>query len=95
MNRTMRNLAAGLMFTPAVAWADAAANAEHAAMKVLVEENVLSVYLTTNDDGRLTILFGSQVAPWQIDAVVKKLEQEPDIHGVTHAHVDTDFCLIR
>lgn len=95
MNRIVRNFAAGLLFAPALAWADAAAKAENAAMKVLVEENVLSVYLTTNDEGRLTILFGSQVAPWQIDAVLKKLEQEPAIHGVTHAHVDTDFCLIR
>jgi hypothetical protein len=95
MNRSMRNLAAGLLLAPALAWADAAADAEHAAMKVLVEEDVLSVYLTTSDAGRLTILFGSQVAPWQIDAVLKKLEQEPAIKGVTHAHVDTDFCLIR
>ncbi len=95
MNRSVRNLAAGLLFTPALACADAAAEAEHAAMQVLVEENVLSVYLTTNDAGRLTILFGSQVAPWQIDAVLRKLERQPAIHGVTHAHVDTDFCLIR
>jgi hypothetical protein len=95
MNRSMRNLTAGLLLAPALAWADAAADAEHAAMKVLVEENVLSVYLTTNDAGRLTVLFGSQVAEWQIDAALKKLAQEPAIHGVTHAQVDTDFCLIR
>jgi hypothetical protein len=95
MNRTVGSLAAGLLLAPALAWADAAADAENAATKVLVEENVLSVYLTASDAGRLTILFGSQVAPWQIDAVLKKLEQEPAIHGVTHAHVDTDFCLIR
>lgn len=95
MNRSMRNLAAGLLLAPALAWADAAADAEHAAMKVLVEENVLSVYLTTNDESRLTLLFGSQVAEWQVNAVLKKLAQEPAIHGVTHAQVDTDFCLIR
>jgi hypothetical protein len=47
------------------------------------------------DDGLLTILFGSQVADWQIDAVLEKLEQESAIHGVTHARSDTDFCLIR
>jgi hypothetical protein len=95
MNRTVRNLAAGLLLAPALAWADAAAEAESAAMQVLVEENVLSVYLTTNDEGRLTLLFGSQVADWQIDAVLKKLEKESAIHGVTHARVDTDFCRIR
>jgi hypothetical protein len=97
MNRSLRNLAAGLLLAPApaLAWADAAADAEQAAMKVLVEENVLSVYLTTSDAGRLTLLFGSGVAEWQIDAVLKKLAQEPAIHGMTHAHVDTDYCPIR
>jgi hypothetical protein len=95
MNRSVRNLAAGLLLAPVLAWADAAAVAEQAAMKVLVEENVLSVYLTTSDTGRLTLLFGSGVAAWQINAVLKKLEQEPAIKGVTHAHVDTDFCFIR
>jgi len=27
--------------------------------------------------------------------VLKKLAQEPAIHGMTHAHVDTDYCPIR
>jgi len=35
------------------------------------------------------------VADWQIDAVLKKLEQEPAIKGVTHTRVDTDYCPIR
>jgi hypothetical protein len=91
----MRGLAASLLLAPVVAWADPAADAEHAAMRVLVEENVLSVYLATNDQGRLTLLFGSRVPDWQIDAVLKKLEEESAIHGVTHARVDTDYCPIR
>jgi hypothetical protein len=91
----MKSLTASLLLAPALACADPATDAEHAAMRVLVEENVLSVYLTTNDQGRLTLLFGSRVADWQIDAVLKKLDTESAIHGVTHARVDTDFCLIR
>jgi hypothetical protein len=95
MIRSATGLAACPLLAPAPAWADPAAEAEYVAMKVLVEEDVLSVHLTANDEGRLTILFGSQVADWQIDAVLEKLEQESAIHGVTHARSDTDFCLIR
>ncbi|MCL5061541.1 MAG: hypothetical protein M1449_14455 [Candidatus Thermoplasmatota archaeon] len=62
---------------------------------MLIEENVLTVYFTANDQGRLTLLFGKQVADWQIDAVLKKLEKEPAIRGVTHTRVDTDYCPIR
>jgi hypothetical protein len=91
----MKSLTASLLFAPALACADPAADAEHAATQVLVDENVLSVYLTSNDQGRLTLLFGSRVADWQIDAVLGKLENESAIHGVTHARVDTDFCPIR
>ena len=91
----MKSLTASLLLAPALACADPATDAEHAAMRVLVEENVLSVYLTTNDQGRLTLLFGSRVSDWQIDAVLKKLEQEPAIKGVTHTRVDTDYCPIR
>jgi len=91
----MKSLTASLLLAPALACADPATDAEHAAMRVLVEENVLSVYLATNDQGRLTLLFGSRVADWQIDAVLGKLENESAIHGVTHARVDTDFCPIR
>ena len=91
----MKSLAASLLLAPALAWAGAAADAEYAAERVLVEENVLTVYFTANDAGRLTLLFGRQVADWQIDAVLKKLEQEPAIKGVTHTRVDTDYCPIR
>jgi hypothetical protein len=91
----MKSLAAPLLLAPALAWAGAAVDAEHAAERVLVEENVLTVYFTANDEGRLTLLFGRQVADWQIDAVLQKLEQEPAIKGVTHTRVDTDYCPIR
>ena len=91
----MKGLAASLLLAPARGWAGAAADAEYAAERVLVEENVLTVYFTANDAGRLTLLFGRQVADWQIDAVLKKLEQEPAIKGVTHTRVDTDYCPIR
>ena len=91
----MSPLPALLLFAPALAWANLAAEAEHAAERVLVEENVLTVYFTANDEGRLTVLFGRQVANWQIDAVLKKLEQESAIKGVTHTQVDTDYCPIR
>jgi len=90
----MKNLAV-LLLAPTLAWASPAEDAERAAERVLVEENVLTVYFTTNDEGRLTLLFGRQVADWQIDAVLKKLEKEPAIRGVTHTRVDTDYCPIR
>lgn len=91
----MKRLAALLLLAPALAWADFAADAEYAAERVLVEENVLHVYFTANDQGRLTLLFGRQVAGWQIDAVLKRLENESAIKGVTHTRVDTDYCPIR
>ena len=91
----MKRLAALLLLVPALAWADFAADAKHAAERVLVEENVLHVYFTANDQGRLTLLFGRQVAGWQIDAVLKKLEKEPAIKGITHTQVDNDYCPIR
>ncbi len=91
----MKRLAALLLLAPALAWASFAADAERAAERVLIEENVLTVYFTANDAGRLTLLFGRQVADWQIDAVLKKLEQDPAIRGVTHTRVDTDYCPIR
>jgi hypothetical protein len=91
----MTNLVATLLLAPALAWANPATDAEQAAERVLLEENVLSVYYTANDEGRLTLLFGRQVANWQIEAVVKKLELDPAIKGVTHTRVDTDYCPIR
>ena len=91
----MRSLAALLLLVPALAWANPAEDAKYAAERVLVEENVLHVYFTANDQGRLTLLFGRQVAGWQIDAVLQKLEKEPAIKGVTHTQVDTDYCPIR
>lgn len=91
----MKSLAALLLLMPALAWANLAADAERAAERVLLEENVLTVYFTANDQGRLTLLFGRQVANWQIDAVLKKLESDPAIKGVSHTRVDTDYCPIR
>jgi len=91
----MKSLVALLLFAPALAWANLAGNAEHAAERVLLEENVLTVYFTANDQGRLTLLFSRQVADWQIDVVRKRLEQEPAIKGVTHTRVDADYCPIR
>jgi hypothetical protein len=86
---------AALLLAPALAWATPALDAEQAAERVLVEEDVLSYYLTANDHGRITLLFGKYVADWQIDAVVKKLEKETAIKGITHTRVDTDFCTLR
>ncbi|MFO7543801.1 MAG: hypothetical protein R6W97_13470 [Thiobacillus sp.] len=91
----MRALAALLLLAPALAWANPAADAERAAERVLIEENVLTVYLTANDHGRLTLLFGRQVADWQIDAVLARLQKEPAIKGVTHTRIDTDYCPVR
>ena len=91
----MKTLFALALLAPSMGWANAAADAERAAERVLVEEKVLNVYLTANDQGRLTLLFGSQVADWQIHAVLKKLEHDPAIMGVTHSRTDTDYCPIR
>jgi len=91
----MKKLIATLLLVPALAWADRAEQAEYAAEQILVEENVLFVYFTANDEGRLTILFGRQVPDWQIAAVLKRFEAEPAIQGITHAKVDTDYCPIR
>lgn len=90
----MRSLAA-LLLVPALAWANPAQDAERAAEHVLLQENVLHVYFTASDEGRLTILFGRQTADWQIEAVLKKFAGEPAIKGVTHTRVDTDYCPIR
>jgi len=91
----MKALLALLLLVPALAWADMAKQAEYAAEQILVEENVLFVYFTANDEGRLTLLFGRQVADWQVEAVLKRLNAEPAIRGITHAKVDTDYCPIR
>jgi hypothetical protein len=91
----MNKLLATLLLLPALAWADLAKDAEYVAEQILVEENVLTVYLTANDEGRLTLLFGRQVPDWQIEAVLERLKAEPAIRGITHAKVDTDFCPIR
>jgi hypothetical protein len=91
----MKTLLAALLLIPALAWADLAKHAEYAAEQVLIEENVLTVYFTANDEGRLTILFGSQVPDWQVEAVLARLNAEPAIRGITHSKVDTQFCPIR
>jgi hypothetical protein len=91
----VKKLLALLLLVPALAWADAAKRAEYAAEQILVEENVLFVYFTANDEGRLTLLFGRQVPDWQIEAVLARLKAEPAIRGITHAKVDTDYCPIR
>ena len=61
----MKRLAALLLLAPALAWANFAVDAEQAAERVLIEENVLTVYFTANDEGRLTLLFGRQVGAEQ------------------------------
>jgi hypothetical protein len=91
----MRTLLAAMALVPALAWADPAKQAEYAAEQILVEEGVLNVYFTANDEGRLTVLFGRQIADWQIQAVLKRLEADPAIRGITHAKVETDYCPIR
>ncbi len=91
----MKKLIATLLLLPALAWADLARHAEYVAEQVLVEENVLTVYFTANEEGRLTLLFGRQVPDWQIAAVLERLNAEPAIRGITHAKVDTDYCPIR
>ena len=91
----MKNLATLLMLVPVLAWAGPAEDAKYAAEQVLVAENVLNVYFTANDQGRLTLLFGRQIANWQIDAVLAKLAKEPAINGITHTRVDTEYCPIR
>ncbi|MEQ1661453.1 MAG: hypothetical protein ABL877_02020 [Thiobacillus sp.] len=92
----MRHFAViALMLMPASSWANRGIEAERAAERILLSENVAHVYFTANDAGRLTLLFGNQVADWQIRVVLKKLEQDPAIQGVTHARAETDFCPIR
>ncbi len=91
----MKYLAAFLLLLAMPTWASPAVEAEYAAERVLVEEDVLSYHLTANDDGRVTLLFGKFVTDWQIAAVVKKLEKESTINGITHTRVDTDFCTLR
>ena len=91
----MRALLAAMTLVPALAWADLAQQAEYAAERILVEDDVLHVYVTANDDGRVTVLFGRQTADWQIEAVLKRLEADPAIRGVTHAKVEIDYCPIR
>lgn len=91
----MRCIATLTLLVPALAWGGAAEDAERAAERVLLGKNVLNVHLTASDEARLTLLFGRQVADWQIDAVLKKLEKEPAIRGITHTRVDTDYCPIR
>lgn len=91
----MKSLAALWLLVPALAWANPAADAERAAERVLLEEQVLTVYFTANSQGRLTLLFGRQVAPWQIDAVLQRLALEPAIRGVSHAQAEIDYCPIR
>ena len=91
----MNRLAALLLLFALPAWAGPAAEAEHAAERVLQAEDVLNAHVTANDQGRLTVLFGRQVGDGRIAAVVKKLEQEPAINGITHARADTDFCTLR
>jgi len=91
----MKIPAALLLLVPALAWANPATEAEQAAERVLVEQDVLSYYLSASDEGRVTLLFGKFVADWQMDAVVKQLEKEPAIKGLTHVRVDTDFCTLR
>jgi len=91
----VKYLAAFLLLLAMPTWASPAVEAEYAAERVLVEEDVLSYHLTANDDGRVTLLFGKFVTDWQIAAVVKKLEKESTINGITHTRVDTDFCTLR
>ena len=91
----MKAAATLLLLAPALAWASAAADDEYASERVLQAEEVLNVHVTANDQGRLTILFGRLVGDGQIAAVLKKLEQEPAIRGITHSRVDSDFCPVR
>ena len=92
----MNSLAAlPVLLAPLLAWAGMAEDAERAAERVLLEEKVLNVYFAGSDEGRLTILFGNQVAGWQIEAVLIRLNNEPAIRGVTHTRAETDYCPFR
>ena len=80
---------------PLWAWAGMAEDAERAAERILLEEKVLNVYFVGSEQGRLTILFGKQIAGWQIESILKRFNNEPAIRGVTHTRVDTDYCPIQ
>ena len=88
----MKRWIAVLLLAPSLAWANAAENAEFAAGRVLLEEEVLNAHYTSNSSGRVTVLFGRGVGTALIEAVVKRMRREPAIRGITYTQVDTDFC---
>ena len=90
-----RLVALPFLLAPFLAWASVGDDAERAAVGILIEENVLNVYVASNDTGRITLVFGQQIADWQVASVVQRLNAEPAIHGVSHSRADTDFCPIH
>ena len=91
----MRFLLALLMSLIHFAHAGPLEEAEYTLTKILYEEDVVNVYYSVTDSGRVTILFGAQVPDWKIKPLLKKLEQEPAIKGVTSTKTDKEFCSIR
>ena len=91
----MKRLVACLLLLPALAWAGPGEDAEFAANRILLEEEMLNAQVSSNAKGRITLLFGRSVGPGLIDFIVQRMKREPVIRGINYAQVDNDFCTLR
>jgi hypothetical protein len=48
--------------------------AEYALTKILYEENVVNVYYSVTDSGRVSLLLGAQVPDWKIKPLLLRLQ---------------------
>ncbi|MEW5967747.1 MAG: hypothetical protein AB1418_05135 [Pseudomonadota bacterium] len=91
----MKRFAALLLLVPLLAWAGPGEDAEFAANRILLEEEMLNAQVVSNSKGRITLLFGRSVGPGLIDSVVRRMKRDPAIRGLTYVQVDNDFCTLR
>lgn len=91
----MKRLAVLLLLVPVLAFAGPAEDAEFAANRILLEEEVLNAQASSNTHGRVTLLFGRSVGPGLIDLVVQRMKRDPAIRGLNYVQVDNDFCTLR
>jgi hypothetical protein len=91
----MNRLACLALLFAGTALADPAWDSESAMLEILVNERVVNVDYTVNEDGRIIILFGAAVPDWQMREIMAKFEAHPAIPSVLRAKHDDNFCPIR
>lgn len=94
--RKLLAVPASLLMLGAPTWAGNTAVTEYAVSQVLEQEGALFVSYNIDENGKISVLFGTNEPEWRMRNTVKALQSHPDIAArLFWSRIDTEFCAIR